>query len=106
MIKILNTQGISGPVLCCDVCDERIDDFGLGAAVFSRSNAENSLTPVFIVHKGGCHDAAERKIRAAGLRSGWEELKHHFVYLLHNGGVSPESFVESSVSADRIGRIR
>ena len=106
MIKILNTQGISGPVLCCDICNKRIDDFGLGAAVFSSSDAENSLTPVETVHKLDCLSAAEKKIRSAGLRPGWNELKHHFVYLLHNGGVSPDSFVESSVSAGQIGWIR
>lgn len=95
MIRVLEKSGRSCPVLLCDICGERIENLGLGAAVFPRTTAEDELREVLHVHKRACHDAAERQL--AGLKGApWQELQDHFIYLVSNSGKPVEDLLERS----------
>jgi hypothetical protein len=104
VIKMLNFQGRSAPLLVCDVCAQPIRDAGLAAAVFPRSDVEGEIFSVLHVHKGACHDRAEADLDGAA-GAPWQELRHHLVYLLGNVGLDDESLAEAIVSADTLGRI-
>lgn len=104
MIKILNVQGRSAPVLICDICDQAIKNVGLAAAVFPRSDVEGELSPVLHVHKGTCLDRADVRVAAAS-HAPWQELTHHLVWLLQNVGMDAAALANASASANTLNRI-
>lgn len=84
-IKVWDNNGITAPLLCCDVCDAPIDDAKEGAAVFPLA-ANGSAVVAMHVHKKGCHDAAEERL--GGRRAtGWQELADHLKFLAANVGL-------------------
>ena len=84
-IKVWDNDGITAPIVCCDVCDAPIDDAKEGAAVFALvPNA--SSTKAMHVHKKGCHHKAEEQL--GGKRNtGWQELSDHLRWLHANVGL-------------------
>ena len=89
MIKIIHHKpGRYAPVLFCDICAKPITDAGLAAAVtVSHPIPEGETSEVMYVHKGDCHDAADRRL---GKKAGWDELSRHLRQLLYNTGLSPK----------------
>lgn len=87
MIKILENNGNSAPILICDICGERINNAREGAAVFGDKASDKGVKDVKHVHKASCHDMAE--IELAG-EDNWQEMSQHLRLLLHNVGLTPK----------------
>ena len=76
MIQIIEVEGGYRTVVNCDVCIERIADARMAVAVrFGHGS-------VWHLHKGQCHDRAERMVPA--LRRGFMELREHIAQIEHN----------------------
>lgn len=100
MIKYTYKDGLTIPVIVCDVCGERITDGAMAAAVSGElgiSHEVDSLFDVIFVHKGKCHTRAENKVRSEkkGIDTdthivGWTELRTFLSYLVHNTGFKLE----------------
>jgi len=86
MIKILNEGSFAYPIFVCDVCNKRIDDIGLGAAVSDRSGGDGEIQDVLHVHKGACHEKGDEKL--GGIAT-WKELQDHVILLIVNSGLNP-----------------
>jgi len=84
-VKVWDNNGITAPLLCCDICDAPIDYAKEGAAVFQLvPNGAASRT--MHVHKLGCHGQAE--IQLGGRQNtGWQELSDHLRWLNANLGI-------------------
>lgn len=91
MIKILNQGGLTCPIFVCDVCNMKIDDLGLGAAIFQRSEVEGEVQDVLHVHKNACHNKGEQKL---GGIVPWQELQDHVILLIGNSGKSLADLTE------------
>jgi hypothetical protein len=86
------------PVFVCDICHEPITKVGKGAAAF-RSNGlgEGETYKVLHVHKGGCHNTAEKQV--VGERGGvWHELADHLNDVAVGLGVTIRSMVNREVA--------
>lgn len=103
MFKVLEKDGRTVPMICCDVCGSWIDEIGHGAAVFASPQQNGDVEEVLMVHKGACHDKAEAQLRAKGKSTGWQELNRHLRNALHNGGLSAETIGEQQRSDDESG---
>ena len=76
MIEIIEVANGYRSVLKCDVCMELIRDARMAVAVrFSHGS-------VWHLHKGECHDRAERMVPA--FRRGFMELQEHIEQIDHN----------------------
>lgn len=76
MIQIIKIDAGYRTVVTCDVCDQAITDAGMAVAVrFSHGS-------VWHLHKGECHDRAERMVPA--FRRGFMELQEHISQIEHN----------------------
>ena len=74
------------PVFSCDVCNQLIADIQYAAAVYRNDGVgEGELLTVLHVHKGSCHDEAERRF-AGEDRAPWAELADHVEELLASVG--------------------
>ena len=70
------------PVFSCDVCNEPIIDIREAAAVYRNDGVgEGELLAVMHVHKGKCHDEADRRFAGQDLAP-WAELADHIEELL------------------------
>lgn len=89
-------KGLTGLVLVCDHCEERIRDGGMGVVVWSRDDlqADGDQTEAFFVHKGDCHDALDERLGGKSARMPWSELNTAVHHLLHNAGIKPEDRLE------------
>ena len=83
MIKILNEGGVTYPIFVCDVCNEKIDSLGLGAAIARRSDVEGDVQDVLHVHKNACHNKGEKQL---GGIAPWQELQDHVILLIGSSG--------------------
>ena len=102
MIRVVEKNARTYPLLICDICGERIENLGLGAAVFPRTDVDGEINDVLHVHKRSCHDAAERKV-GGGKGAPWQELQDHFVYLMANAGKPVEQLVERAKTLNDFG---
>jgi hypothetical protein len=85
MIQIIRERGCRVSVITCNECGERITDSSMAAALDGPGDA------AWHVHKGRCHDLAER---AAGAR-GWMELREHIEQITSNSQLSPPAITPS-----------
>lgn len=83
MIKILFKDTLSCPIFSCDICSDMIGDLTEGAAVFAdvAQRRENGKIEVMHVHRGKCHELAEKKL---SLKSEWQPLGAHLYFLCAN----------------------
>nr|WP_199045288.1 hypothetical protein [Dyella sp. ASV24] len=91
MIKILNKGGLTYPIFVCDVCNKKINNLGLAAAIFQRSEIEGEVQNVLHVHKNACQDKGEKKL---GGIAPWQELQDHVILLIGNSGGSLAGLTE------------
>lgn len=84
MIKQYHEGHQNAPMIVCDICGEKVS--GNGAAVLTRDVPEKTFGPVLHVHKGKCHDAAEKQFQDKGMDDAWDELGDHMVQLFLNAG--------------------
>lgn len=89
MIEIQMVEGISAPMLFCDICGDRLSEAGRAAVVFDNFREDGERAKVLYIHKGKmdgktCHHEADLIIRAGGGTPGWQELKQHLVDLAQN----------------------
>lgn len=88
-IKMYKDGRRSEPFVLCDICMLPIADIDLAAVAFRNDplpkHTEESRQP-FVVHKGECHDQAERELAgsAGGRYCGWFEL-HSVLTRILNG---------------------
>jgi hypothetical protein len=76
MLQIIEIDTGYRSVVACDICGHQIDDAGMAVAVrFTDGN-------VWHLHKGRCHDQAERAVPA--FRIGFLELRHHLAQIEHH----------------------
>lgn len=76
MLQIIEVEHGYRTVVECDVCMEQINDARMAVAVrFSHGAAWH-------LHKGKCHDRAERMVPA--FRHGFMELREHIAQIEHN----------------------
>jgi hypothetical protein len=76
VIQIIKVDGCYRSVIQCDVCMELILDARMAVAVrFSHGS-------VWHLHKGECHDRAERMVPV--FRQGFMELQEHIEQIDHN----------------------
>lgn len=99
MIEIQMVEGISAPMLFCDVCGDRIAEAGKAAVVYDSFRKDGERAKALHVHKGTidaktCHREADLIIRSGGGTPGWQELKRHFADLAHNVGFPPASMAD------------
>lgn len=76
MIQIIKVDGGYRSVIECDVCMEAITNVDMAVAVRFTTGA------VWHLHKGKCHDQAERMVPV--FRRGWMELREHIDQIEHN----------------------
>ena len=76
MIEIIEVKSGYRSIVSCNVCMEPITDARMAVAVrFSDGS-------VWHLHKGACHDQAERMVPA--FRRGFMELREHMEQIEHN----------------------
>ena len=80
MIVVARKKDQSCPMFSCDSCGELIRDAAMGVAVSSLGVPEASVSVVKHAHKGACHRAVEAEFSSPG----WDELRQHVAYLVHN----------------------
>ena len=102
VIRILEANGRSCPLLMCDVCGERILSLKEGAAVFRSIKESGSTSEVMHVHKRECHNQAEKKM-GDGKKCPWQELQDHFYYVLANSESSPDELKKRAESLGNLG---
>ncbi len=94
MIKVWYKDGRYVPIITCDICNERIEDAAVAAAVAPSGEPDkDQVLDVLHAHKGRCHEAAEHKL-GGDLNTGWEELSVHVLYLARNVKLSPEALIK------------
>ena len=76
MIQIIKADGFYRSIVQCDVCLEPITDADMAVAVRFSHGA------VWHLHKGECHDRAERMVPV--FRCGFLELREHIAQIEHN----------------------
>jgi hypothetical protein len=76
MVQIIEVQSGYRTVVTCDVCREHIADARMAVAVRFPHGS------VWHLHKGQCHDRAERMVPA--FRRGFMELREHMAQMRHN----------------------
>lgn len=88
MIKLLRqSNGITGPVVVCDVCGERIKEAKDGHLLWSSPELGNTYMNFITVHKGKC-DARRRNEHF------WMPLSDMAVNLVRNLHMDYEKSVE------------
>lgn len=76
MLQIIEVESGYRSIVRCDVCQEPITDSRMAVAVrFSHGS-------VWHLHKGECHDRAERMVPV--FRRGFMELEEHIDQIEHN----------------------
>lgn len=80
MIKIVRHGSRYMSVVTCDTCGKRIIDSTMAAALDGPGQV------AWHVHKGRCHDDAERRARAHG----WMTLRDHLDQIAHNSQLPSE----------------
>jgi len=84
MIELERKNGITGPIVTCDVCGKRIKDARMGMVKF--------VNPTYkIVHKVTCDDREQ---------CDWQELSHFLIWLLSNTGLKGEKLEEAKQRAE------
>jgi hypothetical protein len=78
MIHISRTLTGYASVITCDVCARTIADAGMAAALRAADGI------AIHVHKGACHDRAEKHLA----RGGWMELIEHIEQLAANSNAT------------------
>jgi hypothetical protein len=101
VIRVMNKNGKTCPILLCDICEKQIDNLGMGAAIFPRSSTEGEITEVLHTHKKSCHDIAEKRIGGKS-SAPWQELQDHFIWLMANSG---KPATELAVRANSLGEV-
>lgn len=76
MLQIIEAEGGYRTVVRCDVCLQHIADAAMAVAVRFPHDA------VWHLHKGRCHDKAERMVPA--FCQGFMELREHIEQIDHN----------------------
>ncbi|MBI5381106.1 MAG: hypothetical protein HZA31_04335 [Opitutae bacterium] len=97
MIKDVCIKGRIGPQVFCDTCGKRIEKAGLAAVITVKNIGDGESSEILHVHKGKCHDLAEKKLGGNVL---WGEMSRHFLHLIYNVGLSTEH-LEAQKEADR-----
>lgn len=103
-IKLVKNNGRIVPIVYCDTCSAPIDHAASAAAVFNRIDVDGQATTVQHVHKGACHNLAERRLGAAG-PTGWLELRQHVYHLAHNVGLTPEKLQQMANDEKEFGSL-
>src|SRR5881275_672957 len=86
MIKLRNDELGYTPVAVCDICHQVITDVGYGAAVWRIPRQHlGDVFDVLHVHKGRCHDQADRQLVGED-KASWHELGIHLADLTVNLG--------------------
>jgi hypothetical protein len=80
MIQIIRHRSRYVSVVTCDTCGKRITDSTMAAALDGPGRV------AWHVHKGRCHDDAERRARAHG----WMTLRDHLDQIVHNSQMPGE----------------
>ncbi len=104
-LKVMRKTDRTVPMICCDVCGSWIDDVGLAAAVFKSLSDEGECQEVHLVHKGGCHDTVEARLREGGNSVGWHELGRFLADLSHNSGLTLERLQKLEADDETFGRL-
>ena len=98
MIELHMIQGRISPILCCDICKERIENAKLGAIVFPNFQKEGTRFNPIYVHKSvegrKCHAIAEAQLKKEHEMVGWLELRGFFANTLHNAGYTSEDIAD------------
>lgn len=78
------------PVITCDICGLQIEDATMGAVATERADDKSPSSTVrhLYVHKGRCHESADRALETPAGLPGWTELTHHLIYLSAGCGMS------------------
>src|SRR5579871_2598867 len=91
MLKMVHRgEGRAAPAFYCDICGDRIEDANLAAIVYIRrvSQVGEKFDPL-TVHKGNCHNVAERRLSTTTEDCVvWEELSIFLARLLCNSNVA------------------
>ena len=103
MFEIHVINGISCPVLVCDMCGEHITDASEAVVVFKDTSGQSAKLKALHVHTGSpngktCHQEAESLIRSGGGTPAWQDLRSSMADLAHNSGFPAAemyAFVES-----------
>jgi hypothetical protein len=105
MLKVMQKNARTVPMLCCDPCGSWIDEATAGAAVFASLDDDGETKEVALVHKGACHDKTETALRLKGLSVGWQELSRYLGDLLHNTGLPLEKLQKMNEDDQMFGRL-
>lgn len=81
----------------CDTCQEVIRDHASAIAVYPSMGTDGSMDQCYHVHKNQCDEALKAK---PGVRTGWQDLRHHLQWLSHNVRLTPKDLAEDEF--DRI----
>lgn len=84
MIRIIYYEGNHRAQFICDICREPITDAQHGAAVWKHPEWISETPEPLHVHKGQCHNTADRRLVGAERGAPWMELSEHALQLAVN----------------------
>jgi len=91
MIELVRKNGITAPIVTCDVCGKRIKDARMGMVKFVNPTYKDGKVSYKINHKVTCDNREQ---------CDWQELSHFLVWLLSNTGLKGEKLEEAKQRAE------